>query len=166
MVSTTSTHTQLWLMFSPQTLNVSGRNETRKSSLLHKPMNFWTDFKQALFETPRVLLWRERWPSFRRTQGSEDPLLGRSRGTQGAAVLMNRQRWKGQVPVMLMNGHYRAEMRGGKQHGGSSHEERLSFAPRISVNSFIMSEASPSPLLFPCPHLLLPCTPAYVSFLN
>lgn len=91
-------------------------------------------------------------------RGSEDPLLGRGRGARGAVILMNRQRWQGQVPVMLMNGHYRAEMRGGKQHRGSSHEERLSFAPRISVNSLIMSEASPLLLLLlrlPCRHLLL-----------
>lgn len=114
-------------------------------------MNFWTDFKQALSEAPLASLRRERWRSFGRTRGSEDPLLGRSRGARGAAVLMNRQRWKGQVPVMLMNGHYRAEMRGGKQHGGSSHEERLSFAPRISVNSFVMSAASPLPPPLPLP---------------
>lgn len=84
-------------------------------------------------------------------RGREDPLLGRSRGAWGVAVLMNRQRWKGQVPVILMNGHYRAEMRGGKQQGGSSHEERLSFAPRISVNSFIMLETSPLPPPLPLP---------------
>lgn len=60
----------------PQTLNVSrGGNETKYSSLLYEPMNFWTDFKQALSETPRALLRRERWWSFAQMWGSEDPLL-------------------------------------------------------------------------------------------
>lgn len=41
-------------------------------------------------------------------------------GAPGPAVLMNRRRWKGQVPVMLMNGHYRGEGGGGGKKTGAA----------------------------------------------